>query len=768
MTSNHPHSSRNPSPSTWRWLALIVVLHVVLGVLFATLVPPLEKLDEFIHWDYVRYLRREGHLPDQRDPYIQNLPGEFHQPPLYYVPAALLTAGIPFSDPPMTWDPINHFGYAFILSSIPDNANVTLQDPENLRFPWQGDWLSLHVLRFYSVAISALTLIPMFWLAWMVFEDERLALGTVGWLAFRPSVLSLNSTVSNDPLLLLMGTAVLALCALIVVRGPTWRRSIWLGVLLGLTALTKFTWPATAAAVPLAFVLAPGFREDWKQRALQLAAAGGIGGVLVGWWFVRNLILYGDLTGISLGAQAARPDRPEFLPLRATPPTWEEYGRVGWETFRRYWAHYGAVGMPDWVNITLAVLSILLVIGLLYVLVTRQLPRITAHPRAGLFSLIVTALYALQIVGLFQINEHGGQVRYVYAAFAAMVIVMQIGLMGLIDLLSRALPHLRSFSTHAAAILPTVLMLPLAVYGLFGVLVPAYDLPRRVSDPAQLAGEFDHPANVQWMDGAIRLIGFKIEPQTVRPGEPLFVTLCWQSGGPLDEALPYAVHVIDATNGKIGERNTHPGLGMYATLYWQPGEAFCDRVRVPISPDAPPLLTYRVALSYFHEQTLEKVPARLENGDIQEVVALGEVAVLPSRWSDGGAPLYRFGESIGITGWAQEQSPGALTITTTWLAYSDIDRDYTVFVHVVDSNGQVVTQSDAPPRAGAFPTRYWTQGAVIPDTLSVDLSALPPGHYTVTFGLYDPETLVRLPVTGLEGEPVANDAVPIGTIEVQE
>ena len=28
--------------------------------------------------------------------------------------------------------------------------------------------------------------------------------------------------------------------------------------------------------------------------------------------------------------------------------------------------------------------------------------------------------------------------------------------------------------------------------------------------------------------------------------------------------------------------------------------------------------------------------------------------------------------------------------------------------------------------------------------------------------------LVRLPVTGLEGEPVANDAVPIGTIEVQE
>ncbi|GEM_PF-2283060 len=775
---------RYPSPPAWRWLGLIVLIHITLGVLYATLVPPLEKLDEYLHWEYVRYLRREGHLPDQRDPYIQDFPAEFHQPPLYYVLAALITAPIPLSDPPMTWDPINHFGFAFILTSIPDNANGTLHDPANLAFPGHGDWLSLRLLRFYSVLISATTLIPMFWLAWAVFQDEMLALGTVGWLAFRPSVLSLNSTVSNDPLLLLTGTAVLAMCGLIIAHGPTWWRAIWLGVLLGLTALSKFTWPATAISVLVAFILAPGLRAGWKQRLTQLAAAGGIALAMIGWWFARNAILYGDLTGISLGAQAARPDRPEFLPLRANPPTWEEAGRVAWETFRRYWAHFGVVGMPEWVNSGLLILSVLLVGGLIYILASRRLAQISAQPRVATFSLIVLVLYLVQIVILFWVNEHGGQVRYVYAGFGAMAVVSQIGLRGLIDLTLRA-PLLlsrrgddntqpawaREMTRTVATILPVTLMLPLAVYGLFGVLAPAYDLPRRVSDPALLASQYDHPASVTWMEDRIRLIGFRIEPETVRPGEPIFVTLCWQSGGPLSEALPYAVHVIDRQDGKIGERNTHPGLGMYATLYWQPGEAFCDRVRVPIHADAPPLATYRVVLSFFHEDTLEQVPAMLDNGAAEGVVTLGEIAVLPNRWLKTHDPprnqrfWYKLGDLIYAS--PPEVSPGGstLAVSVTWEAATEVGRDYVVFVHVVGDQG-IVAQTDTRPRGGRFPTSFWPEGTVVPDKISVDLTGVQPGMYRVLLGLYDSETLERLPVTNWESENLA-DTIDVGTIEVQ-
>ena len=757
-------SYRPPSRRAWRWLALIMTAHLALGVLFGLVVPPLEKLDEFIHWDYVRYLRQERRLPDQRDPYIQEHPWEYHQPPLYYLTAALISSPIPFSNPPISFEPVNRFGFAFILSSIPDNANGTLHDPANLAFPWQGDWLSLHVLRLYSILLSTATLIPMFWLACLTFSDERLALGAVGWLAFRPSVLSINSTLSNDPMLLLCGTAVLALCVDILVRGPTWRRSVGLGILLGLTTLVKHTWPATVAAVPVAFMLTPRLRSEWRSRLAQLAAAAGIALPIGGWWFVRNLILYGDFTGMSLGAYANLPDRPAFLPLRSSPPTWAEAGTVAWETFRRYWAHYGVVGMPDWVNVLLLVLSVLLIGGVFYLLLSRRLAEVAANQRAAIFVLLVTAFYLIQIVIFFTVSANGGQVRYVYAGFGAMAVVSQLGLAGLLERLPRGWAPERQI----AAIAPAAILIPLSLYGALGILRPAYDLPHLVSDPAQLAGEYDHPIRIRF-GGTITLFGYRIEPLTAHPGDTIWVTLCWQSGGPLDEALPYGIHVVDRDNAKIGERNTHPGLGMYPTLYWQSGAAFCDRVRVPLSREARAPEVYRVTLRYFHEDTLAVVPAAFADGTTGDIVLLGEVAVLPRHWPSAGPILYDLGGELAITGleMTAPPSPDSLAVHVQWFAPDAVTHDYTAFVHVLDQSGQLTAQTDVRPLGGRFPTGYWPAGAVVEDTLTVSLEGLPPGNYRVLFGMYESQTVERLVIYTSTGERLQDNVVELGTVEVR-
>jgi 4-amino-4-deoxy-L-arabinose transferase-like glycosyltransferase len=741
-----------------------MVVHLALGVLFGLVVPPLEKLDEFIHWDYVRYLRQERHLPDQRDPYIQEHPWEYHQPPLYYLTAALISSPIPFSNPPMSFEPVNRFGFAFLLSSIPDNANGTLHDPANLAFPWHGDWLSLHVLRLYSILLSTATLIPMFWLAHLIFGDERLALGAVGWLAFRPSVLSINSTLSNDPMLLLCGTGILALCAGIIVRGPTWRRTIGLGVLLGLTALVKHTWPATVVAVPVAFVLTPRLRLEWRSRLAQLAAAAGIALPIGGWWFARNLILYGDFTGMSLGAYANLPDRPAFLPLRSSPPTWAEAGRVAWETFRRYWAHYGVVGMPDWINVLLVVLSVLLIGGLLYLLLTRRLQAVVASRRAAVFALLVTLFYLIQIAVFFAVSANGGQVRYVYAGFGAMAVVSQLGLLGILKWLLRG----RAGESLAAAIIPVAVLIPLSLYGALGVLRPAYDLPRLVSNPAQLAEEYDQPAYIRF-GGTITLFGYRIEPRVAHPGDTIWVTLCWQSGGPLEEALPYGVHIVDQDDAKIGERNTHPGLGMYPTLYWQAGVAFCDHVRVPLSREARTPEVYRVTLRYFHEDTLAVVPATFADGTTGEMVVLGEVAVLPRQWPSTGPIQYYLGDELTVTSLEMVALPSSdhLAVHVRWFAPDSVTRDYTAFVHVLDQDGQLVAQTDVRPLEGRFPTSYWPSGAVVEDTLTVPLAGLPPGNYRVLFGMYESQTVNRLMIYTSTGEGLQDNLVELGIIEVE-
>jgi hypothetical protein len=345
-----------------------------------------------------------------------------------------------------------------------------------------------------------------------------------------------------------------------------------------------------------------------------------------------------------------------------------------------------------------------------------------------------------------------------------------MGLLGLISLIRRGeiylAPTTPTSARTIAAIIPAIILIPLSLYGLFGVLRPAYDLPYRVSDPALLADQYSQPADVRFGE-TIRLFGFDISPRTATPGETIFVTLCWESGGPLAEALPYAVHVVDQADGKIGQRNTHPGLGMYATLYWQPGELFCDRVRVPLSADAPPLETYRVTLGYFHEDDLSHVPATLPDGEVQNLVVLGEIALLPESWPEPGEPSYLLGDSLALSGLELVEEGSTLTVRLQWQALADVPRDYTAFVHVLDSEGQAAAQADVMPRGGRFPTGYWPRGAVVDDRIELSLADLPPGRYRVVFGVYDSQTVERLPIATPAGEALPDNVIELGEIEVR-
>ena len=77
-----------------------------------------------------------------------------------------------------------------------------------------------------------------------------------------------------------------------------------------------------------------------------------------------------------------------------------------------------------------------------------------------------------------------------------------------------------------------------------------------------------------------------------------------------------------------------------------------------------------------------------------------------------------------------------------------MDVDYTAFVHVVGPDGAVAVQDDRRPLDGFMPTRAWLPGQVVADTRSLRLPAdAAPGEYTVYAGLYDLDTLQRLPVT---------------------
>ena len=58
-------------------------------------------------------------------------------------------------------------------------------------------------------------------------------------------------------------------------------------------------------------------------------------------------------------------------------------------------------------------------------------------------------------------------------------------------------------------------------------------------------------------------------------------------------------------------------------------------------------------------------------------------------------------------------APGEnLPLTLYWRALERMDEDFSVYIHLFDSNASAVGQWDAYPGGGAYPTRLWQQGEI--------------------------------------------------------
>lgn len=102
-------------------------------------------------------------------------------------------------------------------------------------------------------------------------------------------------------------------------------------------------------------------------------------------------------------------------------------------------------------------------------------------------------------------------------------------------------------------------------------------------------------------------------------------------------------------------------------------------------------------------------------------------------------PTARFEDNVLLLGSSVEQPPGArrLELTLQWQALARIQGDYTVFTHLLDAQGRLQGQKDAPPLGGTRPTSSWLPGEYLTDTYEIALSPeAEPGEYVLELGLY--------------------------------
>ncbi|HLG51957.1 MAG TPA: hypothetical protein VKY56_10060, partial [Chloroflexota bacterium] len=80
-----------------------------------------------------------------------------------------------------------------------------------------------------------------------------------------------------------------------------------------------------------------------------------------------------------------------------------------------------------------------------------------------------------------------------------------------------------------------------------------------------------------------------------------------------------------------------------------------------------------------------------------------------------------------------------------WLTDRPIDREYTVFVHLLDRTGRFLSGADSEPAGGDMPTSTWKPGEVVLDPHAFP-SGQPGGAAYLEIGLYVPATGQRVPL----------------------
>jgi 4-amino-4-deoxy-L-arabinose transferase-like glycosyltransferase len=261
--------------------------------------------------------------------------------------------------------------------------------------------------------------------------------------------------------------------------------------------------------------------------------------------------------------------------------------------------------------------------------------------------------------------------------------------------------------------------------------------------------QFQHPIGVDW-DG-LRLLGYSLTSEIIKPGDTLPFVLFWQAREKVERDYLISLQLQDE-NGRVwGEHRSRPVEGAYPTIRWDKGEIVRDQQDWGVPPDVP-LGPHRLLVGLIDEASGQQV-GQAELGWLT-VEARERVTTVPPI----GYPLVMsFDHQIELLGYDLEEAhlgPGdTLHLTLYWRALAEMDKSYTVFTHLLDSNSRIWGQKDSIPGDGTLPTTSWMAGEIITDRYEITLhSDAQPGRYVLEIGFYDADTGQRLPVVNQEGQ----------------
>ncbi len=762
-----------------RWgIWAILLLFLGLSFAYSVINPIHEATDELRHYRFVRTLVTSGRLPIQGQEACRS---QAHHPPLFYALGALATAWID-TGRGVCDSPIENPFWAYRYWDVGrDNKNQYLH-AEDEAFPWSSEALAVHIVRIVNILIGA----GVVYLTWLTAKNiwprqQGIALGSAALVAFNPMFLYMSGAINNDIIAALCGTAVIYAC-IVLLDNPgrlSWRWGIIFGVLYGISLMSKFNLAAIIILIEASITWAtwknpndpvkstldgldlPTHPSSDVRRAHFRLWLGVntilfvVAGLLAGWWFVRNQILFGEPTGFQELTElwgVRNPVESFGLAISELPYAWTTlWGRFG----------FGQIPLPEAIYTGLMVLTTTGLIGVVIGFIRRA----TTRERISLLLLIANVgLFFLVLFNYMLVSPAGPNGRFFFPALSSLAVLIVYGLgQILLEILFwlkrgrhvseigeiKAGPDQVAFNFLALTL--TIGMLALSLLVLTNYLAPAYARPPSLTKDQVVPNRVDIR-----FDSLVTLLGYEINQKAAIPGEPIDVDLYWEVNAQPPGNYLVFLHLMDEANTMVAQRDTHPGLGNFPSSLWRPGDRFLDSIRlyVPETVYAPEM--GQLSIGLYASGAYRLAASDKENRPLGDAVQLGVVDLRPN---DGDFPNNQdqnFGDEMRLVGYQYDRrsaKPGeVIEVSLFWHSLRDLDKDYIVEVRLQAEDGGEWGWADGRPSGGMLPTETWHSQQIVEDLhgLTIDRGT-PPGRYNVIISVRDVVTDQRLSIIAEDG-----------------
>ena len=572
------------------------------------------------------------------------------------------------------------------------------------------------MVRAIGLALGAATIVSVYKIGELVAPQRpTVAFVAAAFTGLNPMFIFVCASVNNDSLSMLLNGAIVLLMLRTLRDGFTLRYTIVIALLFALTSLTKLTGLVLLPVLFGAALFAFRKKKDRRGLLLFLYLLVLCWLLIAGWWYVRNVQLYGEPLGMITMANIAGPRGITFN----LADVFAEY-----QQFRMsYWGLFGALNIQvtGIFYVLLDLMTFLSLVGFVFLLLQLLAISDFAYARYELSHLLTlcSALIVLWIGVLYWSSlTRTAEGRMLFPLIAVVSPLLAVGFVEVVwwivfSLRPPNLEFVRAGDAVPKELLHETMLWQLRFLGVFAFFAPFTVIASQYGAPQPIVTLPDRAQPVYAEYGDVALIAYERNDRRYTTGDKVRLKLYWQvlEQSPTDNSI--ILTLVDDRKQEIGSYATFPGAGSLRTSNWQAGAIYPDEYLITINQAAYGRYPFDLKVEWENMETEETIAAtNVENETIAPIL-LNIGAVVTARFQASTTGFSEipvdsqpvFDEVIRLEAFQLDLDLNEIALR--WKSESAPDESYTVFAHLLDADGNILTQDDVAPR---LPTKYWRWG----------------------------------------------------------